>query len=197
MRRKVARGMLPLSLCALLIFKLLNCEMFNFAQLPDMLRRHLSDVPPVSLPYTIRVDSAYHVGDKPVEPTIYDVTVPLEDPLQGQLRALASSPNYVPALHEIAAKDDELALQVQAMYHAKAKHGFFTAMSKDPANFVKRWVSSQKRDLDVILGAGSWGEEDFRSPEWRLGGAQGPWGSAEAVEGVGSYLTRQQPQVKS
>ncbi len=147
--------------------------------------------PPVSLQYTVRVDKDFHSSREP-SPTIYDIPVPLDDTLRAQMDAVTQSPSHTPTLQKIARIDDQLALIVQKMNEAKAKHGFFTAMSKDPASFVKRWISSQKRDLDVILGAGAWGEEDWQGGEWRTGGLDGPWGTNEAWEGVGTYLSRTQ-----
>lgn len=106
------------------------------------------------------------------------------------MRHTIQSPTHGPTLQNISRIDDRLALVVQAMTHSKAKHGFFTSMSTDPANFVKRWISSQKRDLDVVLGAGAWGENDAQGVEWRKGGPEGLWASTEAWEGVGSFLSR-------
>lgn len=147
------------------------------------------ELPPVKLAYTIRVDQDFHASGTP-EATIYDIPVLLDDPLRDTLRQIIQSPTHGPTLQNIARIDDRLALVVQAMTHSKAKHGFFTSMSVDPANFVNRWISSQKRDLDVVLGSGVRGEGDWQSPEWRKGGADGPWGSSEAWEGVGSFLSR-------
>lgn len=49
---------------------------------------------------------------------------------------------------------------------------------------------SQQRDLEVVLGKGSWGEADgeWGGEEWRRGGKMGVWGSEGAWEGVGSLL---------
>lgn len=62
-------------------------------------------------------------------------------------------------------------------------------MSKDPVGFVKRWMGSQRRDLEVILGEGGrfqgdWGtgEKGLRG-EWRRGG--GIWGGRDVSEAVG------------
>lgn len=160
-----------------------------FPQLPQILRNYLFDLPPVSLRYTIRVDKDFHSTDKP-QPTIYDVRVPLEDPAEAQLKALSASTKHRDALQQMSRLDDALATTMLHLAQEKAKHSFFTSMSKDPANFVKRWISSQKRDLDVILGAGAWGDEDWQDAAWRTGGVDGPWGSREAAEGVGNYLSR-------
>lgn len=150
----------------------------------------MHDAPPISLQYTIRVDQDFHSSDKPA-PTIYDIPVPLGDPLREQMEALKDAPGHTQALQQISRLDDNLAVMIQNIKHAKAKHDFFQTMSEDPVNFTNRWISSQKRDLDVILGAGPWGEEDWQSAAWRKGGEHGPWGSSEAWEGVGAYLTRQ------
>ena len=149
------------------------------------------DAPPVQLNYTIRVDKDFHSGDRPSPKTIYDIPVPIENSFKDQISSFLHPQTQTRVLSDIVHADDELAIVIQRINHAKAKHGFFTSLSKDPANFIKRWVSSQKRDLDVIMGAGAWGEEDWQGAEWRHGGADGPWGSHEAWEGVGSYLMKQ------
>jgi SWI/SNF-related matrix-associated actin-dependent regulator of chromatin subfamily D len=87
--------------------------------------------------------------------------------------------------------DDQLALIIQAMTHAKAKHAFFTSLSRDPVGFVRRWTSSQRRDLEVILGeATRGGGEEGQGEEWRRGGKDGVWGSQNARESVGLWLAR-------
>lgn len=149
----------------------------------------LYDPEPIKLPYTIRVDKDFQSSGTP-EVTVYDIPVALDDPLRAQMIAVTQSPSHAPTLQNIARIDDQIALLVQAMAHSKAKHGFFTSMSNDPANFVKRWISCQKRDLDVVLGSSQWGEEDWQDATWRKGGQEGPWGSGEAWEGVGNYLSR-------
>lgn len=167
----------------------LGFDSFSFPHLPEALRTMLFDPEPISLPYTIRVDKEYQSTESP-EPTVYDIPVALDDPLRARMIAVTQAPLHAPSLHNIARTDDQIASLVQSMAHSKAKHAFFTSMSKDPANFVKRWISSQKRDLDVVLGSSQWGEEDWQDASWRKGGLDGPWGSREAWEGVGTYLTR-------
>ncbi|KAL9088378.1 MAG: hypothetical protein Q9159_003152 [Coniocarpon cinnabarinum] len=170
----------------------LNCgDSLYLPELPQLANAVLFDAPPLSLPYTIRVDKAFHSGDKPSPPTIYDIPVTVENPTRDQMASTISPRAHIADLQRIVDVDNRLAIVVQSMNQAKAKHGFFSSMSKDPANFIKRWTSSQKRDMDIILGAGPWGEEDWQSAEWRQGGGHGPWGTNEAWEGVGSYLMKQ------
>ncbi|KAI9761544.1 MAG: hypothetical protein M4579_000935 [Chaenotheca gracillima] len=185
-----------------------------FPQVPDLIwqQNHLLPLPPIRLPYTIRVDPAFQSNEssqiatptatnqshRTPEPTIYDIRVPLDDPLRARMSALISlnssmNPSYTATLRNIAQHDDNLAMIVQAITHSKAKHGFFTAMSKDPAGFVKRWTSSQRRDLEVILGestAAGAEEGAGQTEEWRRGGDTGVWGAIGVRESVGLLLAR-------
>ncbi|MCJ1364329.1 hypothetical protein MMC16_003439 [Acarospora aff. strigata] len=162
-----------------------------FPNIPNLLVPHISPLPPLKLPYTIRVDPDYHRSSPTPTHTIYDIRVPLEDPLRAKMLALTTDPVYPSTLRQIATHDDQLALVIQALAHSKAKHAFFTSMSKDPANFVKRWTSSQKRDLEVILGEASRGvDEESPGEEFRRGGESGVWGTDIVRQAVGIQLAK-------
>ena len=155
--------------------------------IPDVILPHLSPLPPVRLPYTIRVDQEFHRD--PV-PTIYDVRVSLDDPLRGIIHAFNTNRNYATTLREIASLNDQLAILVQTISHSKAKHTFFTNLSKDPGNFLTKWISSQKRDLEILMGEASrGGGEDVNGEEWRRGGPAGVWGTESVREGVNMLLS--------
>lgn len=169
-----------------------NRDFVPFPSIPQLIIPHLSPLPPYQLPYTIRVDQSYispDDGSTPSsQPTIYDVLVPLDDPLRIAMSRITTNPQM---LTQIASLDESLALAVQAIQHSKAKHAFYTAMSTDPVNFVKRWISSQQRDLEVILGeATRGGGEDVASEEFRRGGKEGVWGGDRALESVGLWLAK-------
>ncbi|OJD28881.1 swi-snf complex subunit [Diplodia corticola] len=168
-----------------------NRDFVPFPQIPQLIIAHLSPLPPYQLPYTIRVDKFYIAPDDGTtasQPTIYDVLVPLDDPLRIAMGRITTNPQM---LNQIASLDESLALAVQAIQHSKAKHAFYTAFSTDPVNFVKRWISSQQRDLDVILGeATRGGGEDVSSEEFRRGGKEGVWGGDRALESVGLWLAK-------
>jgi SWI/SNF-related matrix-associated actin-dependent regulator of chromatin subfamily D len=88
-------------------------------------------------------------------------------------------------LREIATLNDHLALLVQKIGNSKAKHTFFDALSKNPTEFIARWLSSQKRDLEIIAGeAARGGGEDASGDEWRRGGKNSIWGSDNVKESV-------------
>ncbi|KAF2690259.1 hypothetical protein K458DRAFT_413071 [Lentithecium fluviatile CBS 122367] len=174
-----------------------GADSFYFPSLPQLIKPHLTSLPPIQLQYTIRVDKDYispsPESDKPAsEPTVYDVQVALDDPLQPLLHSILRSKHSTETLQQIHQIDDQIVLLMAAISRSKAKHAFFTSMSKDPVAFIKRWLSSQKRDLEVLLGdATRGGGEDASGEEWKRGGADGVWGSEVARESVALWLARQ------
>lgn len=157
-------------------------------ELQNYVARHLRPLPPVKLIYTIRVDEAFH---KDPQPTVYDVRVPVVDPLQVRLSQFLHSPQYATMLQQTKGLDEQLALLVQAISDSKAKHTFYKSLSTDPANFVLNWLSSQKRDLEVIMGeAPRGGGEDASGDEWRRGGSDSVWATQNARESVQFMFTR-------
>jgi len=150
--------------------------------IPESVNAHCSPLPPLKLPYTVRVDKDFH--DDP-QATIYDVLVQVDDPLKATLASYLTNPTYAQNLREIINLDNHLALLVQKIGNSKSKHTFFDALSKNPTNFISRWLSSQKRDLEVIAGeAMRGGGEDASGDEWRRGGKDGIWGSENVRESV-------------
>lgn len=148
----------------------------------------MSPLKPVKLVYTIRLDEEF---SKNPQPTIYDVRVMVDDPLRAKLFPFIHNPQYAGMLKEVAGLDEQLATLIQAVAASKAKHTFLTSMSTDPANFVRQWLSSQKRDLEVIMGeATRGGGEDATGDEWRRGGADSVWSTQNAKESVNVMLSK-------
>jgi SWI/SNF-related matrix-associated actin-dependent regulator of chromatin subfamily D len=159
-----------------------------FPQIPDVIGNHTSPLNPIKLPYTIRLDEEFHNNPTP---TVYDIRVAVEDPLRQKMLALTSNPQYPASLRQIGVLDDQLALIIQALMHSKARHSFYTALSEDPATFVRRWLRSQRRDLETILGeAVRGGGEDGSGPEFRRGGTNSAWNAPVAREAVRYMLAR-------
>ncbi|KAL1971246.1 hypothetical protein VTN77DRAFT_198 [Rasamsonia byssochlamydoides] len=162
-------------------------QMF-FPQIPEAISAHTSPLDPIKLPYTIRVDQEFH---KDPTPTIYDIRVAVDDPLRQKMIALTSNPQYAASIRQISLLDDQLSLIIQALMHSKARHSFYTALSKDPATFIRRWLNSQRRDLETILGeATRGGGEDGSGPEFRRGGANSVWNAPVAREAVRYMLAK-------
>ncbi|GAB7357614.1 hypothetical protein MBLNU459_g0114t1 [Dothideomycetes sp. NU459] len=172
-------------------------ETLLFPHVPDMVLRHLQPLPPICLPYTIRVDKDYiSPSDESATasaPTIYDIRVPLPSPLIRQMQAIHSSPSHLASLRAITQLDDDLALMVQKVNHTNAKRKFYDSLARDPTSFIKRWVSSQQRDLEVILAEGGRGNgvEEWAGEEFRKGGKDSIWAGTLAKESVGLWLARQ------
>lgn len=157
--------------------------------LNEYVTQHLRPLPPISLPYTIRIDQEFH---KDPQPTIYDIQVSVEDSFRDSLLPLINNPQYAAMLKDVTTLDDQLARVIQAIAVSKAKHSFFTSLSEDPANFVKNWLSSQKRDLEVIMGEASRGGGEHASgDEWRRGGKDSVWVTQNARESVNVLLSKQ------
>lgn len=157
--------------------------------LNEYVTQHLRPLPPISLPYTIRIDQEFH---KDPQPTIYDIQVSVEDSFRDSLLPLINNPQYAAMLKDVTTLDDQLARVIQAIAVSKAKHSFFTSLSEDPANFVKNWLSSQKRDLEVIMGEASRGGGEHASgDEWRRGGKDSVWATQNARESVNVLLSKQ------
>ncbi|KAL2167960.1 hypothetical protein VTG60DRAFT_599 [Thermothelomyces hinnuleus] len=179
--------------CDDLLKKIIPRETGYIPHLNDYITPHLRPLPPVKLAYTIRVDEEFH---KNPQPTIYDVRVAVDDPLRARLLPFIQNPQYAAMLKEVAGLDDQLATLIQAVAHSKAKLDFLTSLSKDPVNFVKGWLSSQKRDLEVIMGeATRGGGEDATGDEWRRGGPNSVWATQNARESVNVLLAKQPARV--
>jgi SWI/SNF-related matrix-associated actin-dependent regulator of chromatin subfamily D len=150
--------------------------------LPDIIIQHLSALPPIKLPYTIRVDKEFHENP---QPTIYDIQVQVDDPLKAALTTYLTNPTYAHNLREITNLNSHLALLCQKVGNSKSKHTFFDQLSKNPTDFIAKWLSSQKRDLEVIAGeAVRGGAEDVSGDDWRRGGCASIWGSDNVRESV-------------
>ncbi|KAG8628965.1 hypothetical protein KVT40_002830 [Elsinoe batatas] len=171
-------------------------EVLTFPQLREIIltQGHLTELPPIQLPYTIRLDKDYlsPVTDTPSAQTIYDVLVPLPSPLDAAIKKLATDTTHIARLREIQDIDADIAVIVQAISRATQKHKFLTSLSEDPVRFVRRWVGSQKRDLEIFLAEGGRGYgEDAPLPEsMRRGGEGGVWGTEGVREAAGVYLAR-------
>jgi SWI/SNF-related matrix-associated actin-dependent regulator of chromatin subfamily D len=153
----------------------------------ELITPHLSPLPPIQLPYTIRVDPDYQAS--PV-PTIYDIIVPAENVVRAKVLTVTQNPPYLTTLRQISNLDDQLGLLVQAINNSKAKHSFLTGMGKDPGNFIRKWTSSQKWDLDIIVGDAIRGGGDVVEDEFRRGGKDGVWGTDNVRESVGLMVAK-------
>ncbi|TQV91350.1 hypothetical protein V2A60_009002 [Cordyceps javanica] len=174
--------------CDELLKQVVRSDVGFIPMLNEYVAQNLRPLPPVALPYTIRVDEEFH---RDPQPTIYDVQVTIDDSSRANLQDLINNPQYLAMLKDISGLDEQLARLVQAVSASKAKHTFMKSLGNDPATFVKNWLSSQKRDLEVIMGEGSNGGDNGYGDEWRRGGSNSVWATQTARESVNVLLSRQ------
>ncbi|KAI2788623.1 hypothetical protein POX_e06644 [Penicillium oxalicum] len=85
-------------------------------------------------------------------------------------------------------------IQVAALAHSRARHSFYKALAKDPATFLRRWINSQRRDLETIIGDAN-GVGDGSGPEFRRGGPESAWETPVAKEAVRYMLAKPEAAV--
>lgn len=77
--------------------------------------------------------------------------------------------------------DDKIVQCVQSINNSKIKRDFLMEFSKEPVEFINRWVASQARDLEVILGENKINLEEIKQTDFY----KQPW----MREAVFHYLT--------
>ncbi|KAL2889031.1 SWIB/MDM2 domain-containing protein [Ceratocystis lukuohia] len=174
--------------CDDLLRKIVNSDVGHIPMLGDYITPQLKPLPPISLPYTIRVDKAFHSDPTP---SVYDVRVLVEPPVKTQIVKFISHPSYAAMLREVSGLDEQLASLIQAISVSKAKRTFFMSLANDPVNFLRKWISSQQRDLEVISGQTIRGSSGSGADTWRKGGQGSVWTTSAAQESVSILLSKQ------
>ncbi|KAF9957120.1 SWI/SNF complex component snf12, partial [Mortierella alpina] len=151
---------------------LFNQPRISFPALPELIGRFLSPPDPIVLEYTVRVDKPYHLA-----PHCYDLDVEVDDPLfKSKIASLLSSTSMSSTTStlpkQIHAQDEQIMQYIQSMHNSKTKRDFLLRFANDPADFLDRWVASQSRDLEVILGESQHvnleeqRQSDFYNQQW-------------------------------
>jgi SWI/SNF-related matrix-associated actin-dependent regulator of chromatin subfamily D len=145
----------------------------HFAQLPELITQHLTRPDPIVIDYIIRVDKALHQSSK-----AYDVEVELDSAVRQKMVNIVSSTQ---TQKEILGLDDKIVQCVQSINNSKIKRDFLMQFSKEPVEFINKWIASQARDLEVILGESKVNLEEMRQTDFY----KQPW----MKEAVFHYLT--------
>ncbi|KIJ41033.1 hypothetical protein M422DRAFT_209501 [Sphaerobolus stellatus SS14] len=125
---------------------IIGLEQITFQQLPEIINRCLKPMDPVIIPYVITVDPSTPAGMQ-----AFDVEIPVDDIiLKSKMSVIHSQSTEI--VKQVATIDEELAIAAQSIRNSKLKLDFLKSLSSDPASFVQTWLSSQSRDLDIILG---------------------------------------------
>lgn len=150
-----------------------NSDQVHFSQIPELINQHLSRPDPVVINYTIRVDKEQHQS-----PQAYDIDVEIESPVrQKMMNCLAAGQTQ----KEIMGLDEKIVQCVQSINNSKIKRDFLLQFSQEPVDFINKWIASQARDLEVILGESKINLEEMRRNDFY----KQPW----IKEAVFHYLT--------
>ncbi|EMR09612.1 hypothetical protein PNEG_02195 [Pneumocystis murina B123] len=134
--------------------RIINCdenlkEIFSmdrifFPKIPEMINNHLLPMDPIVIKYTICTDKCVNISE-----FAYDIQVDIDDPIREKMINILSSISSHKKIEEL---DDQIASVIQEINSSKVKHSFFERFAQNPAVFIKKWLSSQSRDLEIILG---------------------------------------------
>ncbi|KAI7871021.1 SWI/SNF and RSC complex subunit Ssr3 [Spinellus fusiger] len=164
--------------CDAKMLQLFGAPQILFSQLPDLINHHMTRPDPIILNYTIRVDKEFHQS-----PKAYDVDVELDSVIRQKMMNIVSSTQ---TQKEIMALDDKIVQCVQSINNSKIKRDFLMQFAQHPVEFINKWIASQARDLEVILGETKVNLEEMRQTDFY----KQPW----VKEAIFHYLTAKTQQ---
>ncbi|CAO3670156.1 unnamed protein product [Rhizopus stolonifer] len=157
---------------------LLQTSTIQFDQIPNLVNRYVTQPDPIVLEYTVRVDKRFHTL-----PKAYDVDVELDSVLKQKMMNVVSASQVQ---KDILALDDKVVQCVQSINNSKIKRDFLMQFSTHPIEFINKWINSQAREIEAVLGETKVNLEDVRQTEFY----KQPW----VKEAVFHYLTAKTQQ---
>lgn len=155
------------------LFKKDVSSQIQYSDLPDLIDPHLAGPDPIVLEYTIRVDKQLNQSS-----FAYDMDVELDSIVRQKMMHVVAA---TPSQKEVMSLDDKIVQCVQSINNSKIKRDFLTQFSKDPIEFTNKWIASQTKELEIILGETKVNVEDVRQTDFY----KQPW----VKEAVFHYLT--------
>jgi len=141
-------------------------DVFQFHEIPTFIQTYLGPADSVIIPYVVRVDSSA-VG----ELKAFDIEIDVDDyasKLKAKEVLVGLSTETSQQIQEL---DEEISFAVMSVRNSKLKRDFLESFAKDPTSFIERWLASQARDLETLLGHESGLRGDLR----RSDNFQLPW----------------------
>ncbi|KAI8075195.1 hypothetical protein BC940DRAFT_287688 [Gongronella butleri] len=138
--------------------QLFGAPHIQFSALTELINPHIAPPDPIVLNYTIRVDKDFYQC-----PQAFDVEVELDSVLRQKMLSQVSSQQVQKQIMEL---DDKIVQCVQSINNSKIKRDFLLQFSKHPVEFINKWVASQARDLEVILGESKVNLEEMRQTDF-------------------------------
>lgn len=120
-----------------------------------------------------RVDREFHQSRK-----AFDIDVELDSLLKQKMMSTVAGTN---TQKEILGLDDKIVQCVQSINNSKIKRDFLLQFAGSPVEFINKWIASQARDLEIILGESQVNLEEMRQSDFY----KQPW----VKEAVFHYLT--------
>ncbi|KAF8340439.1 SWI/SNF complex 60 kDa subunit [Cantharellus anzutake] len=146
---------------------LIPADAVLFQNVAEVVDRCLRPPEPVVIYHEIQINP-----QEPTKTRAFDIEVDMDDSiLKTKIRDVLT--RLVPTVeNRVSQIDDEIAKNVQEIRSARLKRQFFQSFADDPQGFIKTWMDSQSRDLEVILGTDRGVPEELmrRSDFFRL-----PW----------------------
>ncbi|KAG2173269.1 hypothetical protein INT43_004643 [Umbelopsis isabellina] len=158
--------------------QLFGMPQVQFSHIPALIDQHLSRPDPIVIDYTIRVDREFYQSRK-----AYDIDVELDSLLKQKMMTTVAGTN---TQKEILALDDKIVQCVQSINNSKIKRDFLLQFAGSPVEFINKWIASQARDLEIILGESQVNLEEMRQSDFY----KQPW----VKEAVFHYLTSKTQQ---
>jgi len=158
--------------------QLFGSAQVQFSHVPAFIDQHLSRPDPVVIDYTIRVDREFHQSRK-----AFDIDVELDSLLKQKMMTTVAGTS---TQKEILALDDKIVQCVQSINNSKIKRDFLLQFAGSPVEFINKWIASQARDLEIILGESQVNLEEMRQSDFY----KQPW----VKEAVFHYLTSKTQQ---
>lgn len=144
-----------------------------FPQMNELLTPHLLPMDPITIDYMVKVDQ------EKTDPSVFDIEVEVTDPLQHKMVAWTSHHGFQ---REISTLEQQLMAIIHRIHSHRLKREFMLAFANDPVHFIQRWLDSQSRDLEVLLGDHQVNLEAQRRVEFY----QQPW----VAEAIFHYLSK-------
>ncbi|RCH93365.1 SWI SNF- matrix-associated actin-dependent regulator of chromatin sub D [Rhizopus azygosporus] len=155
-----------------------NATQLQFHEIPELIQRQVTQPDPIVLEYTIRVDKRFNMSSK-----AYDVDVELDSVLKQKMMNVVAASQVQ---KDILSLDDKIVQCVQSINNSKMKRDFLMQFSSHPIEFINKWIHSQARDIEAVLGETKVNLEDVRQTEFY----KQPW----VKEAVFHYLTSKTQQ---
>ncbi|SCU92964.1 LAFA_0F13938g1_1 [Lachancea sp. 'fantastica'] len=133
----------------------------KLAEIPAVVNRHVSPLPPVRIGYTIRVDKASTYGE-----TVLDIEVPAktDDEVTRQGMSLLSELNQLSTALEpqMQRLNQELNLLQLQLNSSANKCQFFAKLAENPVPMLEEYIESSSRALKVLSGDDGFNEDTVR-----------------------------------